>query len=1037
MIQKIFAGIFCLTLLSQIAIGQVTTKKINNIQVASSQAKLLGKTKTVRESTLKPITSKIKKKNSKIEKKVPDNFKWRRNISKAVDLSKEHQGVDPVLQSELQRSIANEIEVIANFQGRGSGSPSDPTGDVNNQYYVQAVNATDVGVYNLDGTLEMAFPMNTLWSQFGANSAGDPIILFDEVEDRWFVTEFTDPANVLIAVSETNDPLGAYFAYNFSTPNFPDYPKYAITPDALVITTNEEGPGSLHQYFLDKKALIAGDEEVAFQRIAIVGPQGSEQGFIVSTPVDWNGTIMPYDNRPITIRLNDSSWTNGPDEDAIEIYSFNVDFANSNNTTVDQTRVTVSPYDGFPCSATGPGFACIPQLNGNGLDGIPEVIMNVPHQRNFGSHESIVLSFVTDATDGQNRAGVRWMEMRRTANTEWSLYQEGTFAPDDGLDRFMSSIAIDSKGNICLGYNVSSADTYASIRATGRNANDPLGVMTYDELLIREGLSTINAGGRFGDYSQMSVAPEGKSDFWFTTEYAGPNNTISNITGMRLRRDSFDLALSAFITPTSLSSDLTEAESVTVQITNSGINPMNDFTLGLMLDGAPVDMATIPDTLQGGENMEYTFTNTIDLSDIRQYNLMSYVNSPIDLNPFNDTLRLNITKLPSLEAGITANINPSGCEEVIAGSVLLTNLGGDIITSATLGVTINGVPQPNLEYTGSISYDQSNNFVFSFDQNLIIGQNEMIITILSLNDQSNDFDDSNNQLSLNTEILDPSSFVLIRLVTDEYPEETSYSITGQNSEEVFFEFSDIEQDLQFSIIDQKVCLPLDSCFTLTLNDTYGDGICCQFGEGSLTILDNLGNIIAFNDGDFGGSTTIEFCATAGDCNLSAEIVASPSTSSVSEDGTIMITAMNGIGPYQYSIDGGTAFQEENIFSNLSPGDYTVLVEDTSTDCFYEETVTIDFGSSTHYVNGASIQVDILPNPTDGVFKIKVSELSIRENFLDIEIYDIQGKLLQNREIGKYDNEYVGTFSLYAYPEGTYLVRIIAPNANFLERIIKQ
>jgi len=1034
MASKIVLSIFCFLLFVQVSHGQVTTKQIENFSVSSSKAILLGKSKPVKELAIKPTTSKIKKQNRKIEKKVPDNFKGRRNQSKAVHLEKEHQGPDPIRQSKITRRTDREIELLVNVQGLGLGSPSDPTGDVNSQYYVQGVNATDIGVYNLDGTLEMSFALNTIFDEFGVSSDGDPIILYDETSSRWILTEFTDPANVLIAVSESDDPLGSYFIYNFTTPNFPDYPKYALTPEFLFFTSNERGPSELHQYFLDKSALFAGSDEVDFQRVTIDGNPDTEAGFYVTTPVDWNGTNLPFDSRPITMRLNDSSWANGPEQDQIELYKFDIDFDNPSNISIEQTSIVTAPFDSYPCSESGPNFRCIPQFGGSGIDGVPELIMNLPHQRNFGSHESIVLSHITDVTDGDNFAGVRWVELRREANTDWTVYQQGTYAPDDGLERFMSTAAIDSKGNICLGYNVSSANSFVGLRATGRNAGDPLGEMTYTEIVLTEGQQRITSGGRFGDYSQMSVSPGGLSNFWFTAEYAGSNGTITNIAGMSLQRDTFDLTLSRFISPSSRTSRLTTSENVTIEIFNGGISTISAYDIALEFEGSQVDMISISEPIEPSETVEHTFSTNIDLSAIQDHALRAYVTAPLDQNPLNDTLRTTISNLPALEASLAGTLGIVGCDQEVTGTVSLTNLGDDIITSAIIGITVNGITQNNIEYSGSLSFEQSIEFSVFINQDLENGNNEIITKIISLNSTTEDFNLDNNEIFHNITLLDLSEFITISFLTDRFPSESSYTVVDANG------FTILERDNfqdESTVHNEKLCVAEGDCFTLTLLDSEGDGICCDYGAGSISILDNTGEIMVFDQGQFGNSLTINFCNNPGECMLDANIEITQLTSSTSDDGAIMITALSGVGPFEYSINGGNSFQSENIFTNLSPDDYVVSIFDTATECIFSELVTIAFETSTYIVGNANVHVELIPNPTEGVFQIKVKDLPTSEKFLDIEIYDIQGKLIQDRKIGKWDNEFVGTFSLYAYPAGTYLVRVKSEDNNFLERIVKQ
>jgi hypothetical protein len=117
-------------------------------------------------------------------------------------------------------------------------------------------------------------------------------------------------------------------------------------------------------------------------------------------------------------------------------------------------------------------------------------------------------------------AGVRWYEIRRTEG-KYSVHQQGTYAPDDGVHRWMGSIAMDWQGNMALGYSVSNAtNVYPGIRYTGRLSGDPLGEMTIGEGTIISGTgSQLTTNSRWGDYTSMNVDPIDDCTFWYVNEY--------------------------------------------------------------------------------------------------------------------------------------------------------------------------------------------------------------------------------------------------------------------------------------------------------------------------------------------------------------------------------------------------------------------------------------------------------------------------------------------------------------------------------------
>jgi len=84
----------------------------------------------------------------------------------------------------------------------------------------------------------------------------------------------------------------------------------------------------------------------------------------------------------------------------------------------------------------------------------------------------------------------------------------------------------------------------------------------------------------------------------------------------------------------------------------------------------------------------------------------------------------------------------------------------------------------------------------------------------------------------------------------------------------------------------------------------------------------------------------------------------------------------------------------------------------------------------------SVDVMISPNPTEGVFSIQIRNFDLDAYLLDVDIYDHSGKLIQKRLIGKYDGEFIGTFSLWDYPAGQYYVRFSNGKEIHTEKIVK-
>jgi hypothetical protein len=457
---------------------------------------------------------------------------------------------------------------IANFEGLGQQdnfnvlarrvNPPDPVGDVGPNHYVEMVNLT-FAVYSKTGTRLLGpVDLGALWAGFPiedcTDESGDPIVLYDQTTDRWLLTQFTtrglNPATPTlpfyncVAVSQTGDPTGAYFRYAFITQAdeedggyfFPDYPKYGVWRDTYIMTTRDFGFDDrygISVYGLEKNKLVDGNPRARAVQffledrdvpINLIG-----DGLL---PPDLDGRTKPKNDVPAPIvGTQDDGGPYGATFDALNIWEFDVKWRSTPVASIVlKAQLPVAAFDSiFPCGVV-PGSQppdsrdCLPQPGVT--DGSQYLDILSYRQRptwrlayrNKGAYETMVTNQSVEALPGV--AGARWYEIRRTGGA-YSVHQQGTYAPGDGVHRWMGSIAADKNGNMALGYSVvNGTDVFPGIRYTGRLAGDPLGQMTLGEGTVVNGTAAqTHVNSRWGDYTSMNVDPVDDCTLWYVNEY--------------------------------------------------------------------------------------------------------------------------------------------------------------------------------------------------------------------------------------------------------------------------------------------------------------------------------------------------------------------------------------------------------------------------------------------------------------------------------------------------------------------------------------
>ena len=606
---------------------------------------------------------------------------------------------------------------LFNFEGVNNVDnvlPPDTNGDIGSHHYVQWVNTT-FAVYDRAGNvLYGPAAGSTIWDGFGgpceAQNDGDPIVLYDHLADRWLMSQFALPNNFFgllfapfyqcIAISQTPDPTGAYYRYEYQFSKLNDYPKFGVWPDGYYMAINQFSPGSLQ---------FAGQGVAAFNRSAMLAGQPAAMVYFDLASVDPNlGGMLPSDldgpapppGAPNVYAQMDDDGQGAP-ADRLQLWRFQVNWAAPGSSTfTGQTFLPVTPFDSNLCATSR---SCIPQPDTTRrLDALADRLMYRLQYRNFGTHDSLVVNQTVDV-DGTDHAGVRWYEIRNPA-TAPVLYQHGTFAPD-ALHRWMASAAMDSAGNLAIAYNAGGATLSPSIRYAARLASDPLGVLGQGENdLIHGSGSQTHSASRWGDYSMLTVDPVDGCTFWATAEYMA----VTSEAGWQTRIGAFRLpgcgnAGPAPDAPTNLSATAISNRRITLAWTDQSNNED-----GFVVERCTGSAATC-DASKGFSRVGQTAAASVTYTDTHLLSATTYSYRVRAFNGGGDSGFTNTAQATTLNAPVvtvTASTPTANEAGPVTGTFTISRdsqFDGPMPVTFTLaGTAVKGTDYQNLPLTISI-----------------------------------------------------------------------------------------------------------------------------------------------------------------------------------------------------------------------------------------------------------------------------------------------------------------------------------------------
>ena len=446
--------------------------------------------------------------------------------------------VDPVRQTqaspdapseEIQFDGASYNDNLAFF--KSVSPPPDANGAAGPDHYFQTINLV-FRIFDKSGNVVLGpLPNFSLWTGLGgfceSPNANTPLVKYDTMAGRWLVTQvgidFTsEPASthLCLAVSAGADPTGTYNQYDFvlDPSSLATSLRIGIWPEAYYATVNQFkgfADAGFGIYAFDRSAILSGGA-ATYQ---YVDAGTTHPATLWALPSDLDGATPPPDGAPNVAIALGADFLDGSPADLVHIWRFHADFAEPANSTFEgPVDVAIAPFAALDCPSAVEG--CVPQLDSEQLlFANPSRLMYRLAYRNFGDRESLVTNFTVDGAPGENRAALRWFEVRDPNGTP-EIFQQGTYVPDASY-RFTGSIAMDRNGNAAFGYSKSDATIHPTLAVTGRLAGDAPGTMGAENAFFEGPGSQPPVVGFWGDYSSMAVDPADDCTFWFTAQYIG------------------------------------------------------------------------------------------------------------------------------------------------------------------------------------------------------------------------------------------------------------------------------------------------------------------------------------------------------------------------------------------------------------------------------------------------------------------------------------------------------------------------------------
>jgi hypothetical protein len=216
-------------------------------------------------------------------------------------------------------------------------------------------------------------------------------------------------------------------------------------------------------------------------------------------------------------------------------------------------------------------------------------------------------------------------------------------------------------------------------------------------------------------------------------------------------------------------------------------------------------------------------------------------------------------------------------------NVTLTNAGVNELISVTITYAYNGSESQTIDWSGSL--DQFETTVVELPEFVVIdGNNQLVVEATNPNGMLDENDFNNAATVSFVTSLGPTIDYQLVILLDDYGSEVTWELKELG--QVLYNGGPYDDDIDGTEVQVDLCLA-DGCYIFEISDSYGDGLCCEYGEGAWTIFDESGALVD-SGGEFEDFDQAIFCTNVSEVLEASQadapkVFPNPATSSVQLD----------------------------------------------------------------------------------------------------------------------------------------------------------